>query len=232
MALKWQKFVKAFITNGGYETVLSGLGTTAEIAIFGFLIGIVIGTLIAVVKLGGTRNKLLSIIGKIGDVYVTFFRGTPIIVQLLVIYYILFPSIGVRVDKNVVAIVTFGMNSGAYVGEIIRGGIQSVDVGQLEAGRAVGMSYTSTMMKVVLPQAVKNSLPSLGNELIALVKDTSVVSIISVVDLTIAFKSLASGSREYVVPYLMLALTYLVIVLILTFLIKLLERRLSKSDRR
>lgn len=229
---KWNKFIKSFITNKGYETVLSGLGATMSIAFFGFLIGLVIGLVIASVKEAGTQNKVAKGISKVGDVYVAFFRGTPIIVQLLLVYYVLFPALGLTVDKLIVAIVTFGMNSGAYVSEIMRGGILSVDKGQMEAGRSLGLSYCKTMLKIVLPQAFKNMLPTLGNEIIALVKDTSVVSFIAVVDLTNAFQIIGSGTYEFVVPYLMLAATYLVIILALTGLIKLLERRLRASDKR
>ena len=229
---KWDKFIKSFITNKGYETVLSGLGATMSIAFFGFLIGLVIGLVIASVKEAGSQNKVAKGISKVGDVYVTFFRGTPIIVQLLLVYYVFFPLLGITVDKLIVAIVTFGMNSGAYVSEIMRGGILSVDKGQMEAGRSLGLSYSKTMLKIVLPQAFKNMLPTLGNEIIALVKDTSVVSFIAVVDLTNAFQIIGSGTYEFVVPYLMLAATYLVIILALTGLIKLLERRLRASDRR
>lgn len=231
MSGKWNKFVKAFITNEGYKLAVSGLGATAKIAFFGFLIGLFIGTLIATIKHAGTQNKVLKGVSKIGDVYVTFFRGTPIIVQLLLIYYVLFPALGLMVDKLAVAIVTFGMNSGAYVSEIMRSGILSVDKGQMEAGRSLGLSYSKTMLKIIFPQTLKNVLPTLGNELIALVKDTSVVSFIAVTDLTNAFQIIGGGNYEYMVPYLILALIYLVIVLALTVLIKLIERRLRVSDK-
>ena len=229
---KWNKFVKSFITNDGYKITLSGLSTTLEIAFFGFLIGLVIGLIIASVKVAGEQSKVAKIISKIGDVYVIFFRGTPIIVQLLLVYYVFFPLIGLKIDKLVVAIVTFGMNSGAYVSEIMRSGILSVDKGQAEAGRSLGLGYSMTMLKIVLPQAFKNILPTLGNEIIALVKDTSVVSFIAVVDLTNAFQLLGSGTYEFVVPYLILAATYLVITLALSGAVKLLERRLRTSERK
>lgn len=232
-ASSWNKFVRAFIENEGYKQVLSGLKATAQIALFGFIIGVVLGVIIAVVKIAGNRSKAGKVLAKICDVYVTFFRGTPIIVQLLLSYYLLFPLIlQINVDNILVAIITFGMNSGAYVSEIIRGGILAVDIGQTEAGRSLGLSYPSTMLRIVLPQAFKNTLPTLGNELIALVKDTSVVSFIAIVDLTNAFQLIGSGTYEFIIPYLMLALTYLVIVLVLTFIIRLIERRLRKSDRK
>lgn len=231
MAQNWDKFVKAFVTNGGYRNVLEGLKNTAYIAVFGFLIGICIGSIIAIVKVSKNRNTFMNVISKIGDIYVGFFRGTPIIVQLLLIYYVLFPLMGINVDKLIVAIVTFGMNSGAYVSEIMRSGIMSVDKGQLEAGRALGLSYPSAMLKIVLPQALKNSLPALGNELIALVKDTSVASFIAVFDLTKAFQALGTSSYEYTIPYIVLALFYLVIVLALTGIIKIIENKLRKDER-
>ena len=232
MALKWQTFLRSFIVNEGYKKVFEGFGNTAYIAIFGFLIGIAIGSLIAIVNVASKRNGFLNFLSKIGDVYVFLFRGTPIVVQLLLIYYVIFPLMHVNIDKLVVAIVTFGLNSGAYVSEIVRSGIMSVDKGQLEAGRALGLSYPSAMLRIVLPQAFKNSLPALGNELIALVKDTSVAGFISVCDLTQAFKALASSSYEYMVPYIVLALVYLVIVGLITLVIKLVERRLRKSEKR
>ncbi len=232
MSKKWEVFVRSFVTNEGYKNVLLGFKNTAYIAVFGFLIGVLIGVWIAIVKAAATQNKVCKGLSKIGDVYVGFFRGTPIVVQLLLIYYVLFPLIGVNIDKLIVAIVTFGLNSGAYVSEIIRSGIASVDVGQKEAGRSLGLSYPSVMLRIVLPQAFKNSLPALGNELIALVKDTSVAGFIAVFDLTQAFNLLGSSSYEFIIPYIMLALFYLVIVIVLTVIIKLVERRLRKSERR
>ena len=136
-AKQWDIFVRSFVTNEGYKNVLLGFKNTAYIAIFGFLIGIAIGTVIAIIKVSGKQNKVAKAVSRIGDIYVGFFRGTPIIVQLLLIYYVLFPLMGVQVDKLAVAIITFGLNSGAYVSEIMRRGIQSVDVGQLEAGRSL-----------------------------------------------------------------------------------------------
>ena len=230
--VSWEKFVKIFVDNEGYKNVLLGLENTAYIALFGFLIGLCIGTVIAVLKVAGSNNKVAKAISKVGDVYVGFFRGTPILVQLLLVYYVLFPAMGVTVDKLIIAIVTFGMNSGAYVAEIMRSGVLSVDSGQYEAGRSLGLSYASTMCRIVLPQALKNSLPSLGNELIALVKDTSVAGFIAVFDLTGAFTLIGGAAYSYVVPYIVLALFYLVIVIILTLIIKLIERRLRKGDRR
>ena len=225
------KFNNAFFNNNGYKIVLNGLKATALIAVFAFLIGIVFGSILAFVKLSTLNNKLMTVIKKICDLYLILFRGTPIVVQLLVIYYVLLPLCNLHWDNLVVAIITFGLNSAAYVCEIMRAGILSVDKGQTEGGRSLALSYPTTMLTIVFPQALKNSLPSLGNELITLVKDTSVVSFIAVTDLTLAFKNIGSSTYEYTIPYLMLALTYLIIVLALTGIIKLIERWLRKSER-
>ena len=232
MGVKWEVFYKQFVTYGGYKTVLSGLLTTIEIAVLGLIIGIVVGTLIAVTKVLPQRRLINKILSKTSDVYVGFFRGTPMVVQLLLGYFVLMPALGVRADNVAVAIVIFGLNSGAYVSEIMRSGINSVDIGQMEAGRALGLSYGKSMTSVIIPQAIKNILPTLGNEFIVLIKETSVVSFIAVVDITKAFRSIADANYEYIIPYLMLALIYLVLVILITLLIKVLERRFAKSDRR
>lgn len=211
--------------------VLEGLQATALIAVCGLIIGIVVGTILAISKVLPQNNIAVKIWSRITDVYVWLFRGTPMVVQLLIFYFVLFPALNIKIDKLVVAIAAFGLNSGAYVSEIMRGGILSVDKGQMEAARSLGLGYNSSMLRVVLPQAVKNILPTLGNEFITLVKETSVVSFIAVVDLTRAFKSIGDATYEYVVPYLMLAAVYLVIVSLITLLIKLLERRMRKSER-
>ena len=228
----WEVFYKQFITYEGYKEVLNGLKATALIAVLGLFIGIVIGTVIAISKVVPQNNPFVKIWAGISDLYTWFFRGTPMVVQLLIFYFILFPSLGVKVDKLVVAIAAFGLNSGAYVSEIMRSGILSVDKGQMEAARSLGLGYTPSMVSVVLPQAVKNILPTLGNEFITLVKETSVVSFIAVVDLTKAFRSIGDATYEYVIPYLMLAAVYLVIVSLITLLVKAIERRMRKSERR
>lgn len=224
----WDAFVEDFVTYKGYEMVLDGLKNTLIIALAGLAIGVLIGTLIAVIKVVPSNGKVMMALGKVCDVYVALFRGIPMVVQLLLVYYVIFPGL----PNMAAAILAFGLNSGAYVSEIMRGGILSVDPGQLEAGRSLGMSYSRSMWNVVLPQSLKNILPTMGNELIALVKETSVVSFIAVVDLTRAFRSIASANYEYIIPYCMLALFYLVIVLIFTVLIRLMERRMKKNERR
>ncbi len=231
MRSAWQKFVKFFYTYEGYIDVVEGLKNTLIIAFLGLVIGIVIGTLIASVKIIPYKNSFQRVLASIGDFYVWLFRGTPIAVQLLLIYYVALPLMGLRIPSIIVAIITYGMNSGAYVSEIMRSGLLSVDGGQMEAGRALGLSYPKSMFKIVIPQAVKNILPTLGNELITLLKETSVVSFIAVTDITKAFQSIAGGSYEYVIPYCVLALCYLLLVSLVTLVIKMMEKRFRKSDR-
>lgn len=228
----WNEFVKQFITNKGYESVLRGLAVTVEIAILGLIVGVVIGTIIGIVRVMPKYKLLPRILDKICVCYVELFRGTPMVVQLLIGYWVLLPAMNINVSSGVpVAILVFGLNSGAYVSEIMRGGINSVDVGQLEAGRAVGLPYSTAMMKIVVPQAVKNILPTLGNEFIVLIKETSVVSFIAVTDLYKSFKQLGDPKYNYIVPYLMLALTYIVMVLLISWGVRALEAKLKKSER-
>ncbi len=229
----WEIFRNEFVVNRGYTRVLTGLEHTLIIAVVGLVIGIVLGTLLAVTKVVPQNTKGAKIFSKLTDIYVGLFRGTPMVVQLLLMYYVLFPLIGLaKIPALVVAIIAFGMNSGAYVCEIMRSGILSVDKGQMEAGRALGMGYGRTMVKIIIPQAVKNILPTLGNEFISLVKETSVASFITVIDLTKAFQQIGSATYDYFIPYIVLALCYLVIVYIITLIVKLIERRLRASDRR
>jgi len=228
----WNEFVKQFVTLKGYENVLKGLWATAQIAVLGLLIGILIGTIIAVVRVMPKYKLLPRILDKICVCYIELFRGTPMVVQLLIGYWVLLPTLGITVNSGIsVAIIVFGLNSGAYVSEIMRGGINSVDAGQMEAGRAVGLTYATTMLKIVVPQAVKNILPTLGNEFIVLIKETSIVSFIAVTDLYKSFKQLGDPTYNYTVPYLMLALTYLVMVLLISWLVRALEAKMKKSER-
>ena len=224
---KIDKFIEIFLQQNGYVKVVQGLQNTLLIAITGLIIGIVIGTLIATVRVLPKYKRLPKVLNAICSVYVGLFRGTPMVVQLLVFYYVLLPIIGVHITGVQVAMVVFGLNSGAYISEIMRSGIQSVDSGQLEAGRAVGLSFGVTMVKIVIPQAVKNILPTLGNEFISLIKETSVVSFVGAADLYVAFSYIGSNSYEFMVPYLVMAMIYIVLVLIISLLIKLLERSLN-----
>ena len=229
---KIEKFIEQFIDRGGYNLVLEGLKNTLTIAVLGLIIGIVIGTLIATVRVVPKYKTLPKVLNAICSFYVGLFRGTPMVVQLLVFYYVLLPIIGVKMTGVQVAIWVFGLNSGAYISEIMRGGIQSVDPGQMEAGRALGLSFATTMVQIVIPQAIKNILPTLGNEFIALIKETSVVSFVAARDLYFAFNSIGSNSYEFMVPYLVMALIYIFLVVIITLFIKLMEKKLGKSDRR
>ena len=232
MGAAWEVFVKQMITYEGYKKVLEGLGNTALIAIFGLIIGMVIGCLLATCKILPKSSAIVKILSGVADVYVAIFRGTPMVVQLLLIHFVIFPAANIDIPIILEAILAFGFNSGAYVSEIMRGGILSVDIGQTEAGRALGLNYGQTMLRIVLPQAIKNVVPTLGNEFIALLKETSVVSFIAVVDLTKAFQNIANSTYEYIIPYIVLALVYLVLVLAVTGVIKLIERRLRAGDRR
>ena len=229
---KIERFLEIFIEQNGYKTVIEGLQNTLLIAITGLIIGILIGTLIATVRVLPKYKRLPRVLNSICTFYVELFRGTPIVVQLLIFYYVLFPLWGVNLTGVQVSMLVFGLNSGAYISEIMRSGIQSVDSGQMEGGRSVGLSFGTTMMKIVIPQAIKNILPTLGNEFIALIKETSVVSFVGAADLYKAFNVIGSNSYEFMVPYIVMALIYIALVLIISAAIKLMERSLGKSDRR
>ena len=202
---KWEFFIKVLIEKGAYKQVLDGLKCTLIIAVCGLLIGVAIGTLIAVVKILPEKLKVAAVFKKAADIYVAFFRGTPMVVQLLLGYYVLLPLLEIRTTPLVACVVIFGLNSGAYVSEIMRSGLLSVDYGQTEAGRALGLSYPLTLMRIVVPQAIKNILPTLGNEFITLVKETSIVSFVGAVDLCTAFKNIGNSNYEYMVPYTVMA---------------------------
>ena len=229
---KIKTFINAISKEKFQTLILTGLFNTLLIAICGLLIGIIIGTIIALIKVAPKYKKIIRIFNKICDIYVAIFRGTPIVVQLLLAYYVILPILSIKgVDALLVGIIVFGLNSGAYVSEIMRGGINSVDKGQLEAGRALGLSYNQCMIKIVIPQAIKNILPTLGNEFISLIKETSVVSFITVVDLYTAFNNIGNNTYSVIIPYIVMALIYIVLVVIISLLIKILEKRFAKNDR-
>ncbi len=229
---KIDRFLEVFINSGGYKRVLEGLENTLIISIVGLLIGILIGTLIATVRVVPKYKRLPRVLNAICTFYVELFRGTPMVVQLLIFYYVLLPILGIKMTGVEVSIWVFGLNSGAYISEIMRSGIQSVDPGQMEAGRAVGLSFATTMRLIVIPQAIKNILPTLGNEFIALIKETSVVSFVGAADLYVAFNYIGSNSYEFMVPYLVMAIIYIVLVLLISLMIRLMEIQFAKSDRR
>lgn len=230
---KLETFINALKQEAFQKLIITGLKNTLLIAILGLLIGILIGTIIAIIKTAPKYKWYTRLLDKVGNVYVAIFRGTPIVVQLLIAYYVIVPLCNLRnVEALNVAIIVFGLNSAAYVSEIMRGGLNSVDKGQLEAGRALGLSYPITMLKIVIPQAIKNVLPTLGNEFISLIKETSVVSFITVIDLYTAFNTIGSNTYNVIIPYIVMALIYIILVVIITIIIKLMERGLAKSDRR
>ena len=230
-AKKWAIFSKYFFENNGYKKLLTGIRNTCVIAIGGLLIGTVIGTLIAIIKVIPPYKKITRYAQNVCNIYVAFFRGTPIVVQLLLGYYILLPLMGVKLPEVTSCVLIFGLNSGAYISEIMRGGINSVDSGQLEAARAVGLPFSTSLLKVVIPQAIKNILPTMGNEFIALIKETAIVGYVGAIDITKAFQDQGSNSYEYMIPYLVMALLYIVLVAAIASLIKLMERRLARSER-
>jgi His/Glu/Gln/Arg/opine family amino acid ABC transporter permease subunit len=229
---KLARFWEIFYIHDGYTRVLTGLQNTLYIAVVGLSIGIVIGTVIAIIEVVPKYRRLPRILNGFCKFYVGLFRGSPVVVQLLVAYYVVLPLLGMNLPALNVCVLVFGLNSSAYVSEIMRSGILSVDPGQMEAGRALGLSYSVTMMNVVVPQAVKNILPTLGNEFIALIKETSVVSFVGAADLYVAFNYIGTNSYEFMVPYLAMALIYIVLVMFIALLVRIMERSLRKSDRR
>lgn len=226
--MSWfDKLYKTFIEDNRYEWLLDGLKNTLIITLGALLIGVVIGSIIAMVKYFCDDNKKLRVFSWLCDVYVTVIRGIPVTVLLLVFFFIIFAA----ADNGVpVAVVAFGINSGAYMAELIRSGINAIDKGQMEAARSLGMSKLQAMVKIIFPQAVKNILPAIGNECIALLKETSVAGYVAVVDITKAATNIRNKTYDAVNPILLLAVVYLVMVVILTKLLAILERRLRKSD--
>ena len=222
-------FYMNFIDGDGWKIMLDGLGITFQITVFALIMGIVIGFLVAIVRSTYDKTGKMKFLNAICKVYITVIRGTPVVVQLLIIYYVIFGS--VDIDKTLTAVLAFGINSGAYVAEIVRSGIMSIDPGQFEAGRSLGFSYPQTMWYIITPQAFKNILPALANELIALIKETSVAGYIALNDLTRAGYIIRSRTFSAMMPLLAVALVYLIIVMVLTKLIGILERRLRTSER-
>lgn len=221
-------FISNFIDDNRWRYITDGLKITLLVTVFAVLIGVVLGFLIAIVRTTHDKTGKLKILDAICKVYLTVIRGTPVVVQLMIIYFIIFGS--VDISKVVVAIVAFGINSGAYVAEIFRSGIMSIDNGQFEAGRSLGFNYAQTMMYIVMPQAFKNVLPTLCNEFISLLKETSVSGYIALQDLTKGGDIIRSRTYDAFMPLIAVALIYLAMVMIFTKLVSLLERRLRNSD--
>lgn len=229
-----------FIQKDRWKSLLTGLGNTLQITIFAALIGVAIGIVIAAIRTTYDNNKenmkhnksigyyILGFFNGISKIYLTVIRGTPVVVQLLIIYFIIFASS----DNDImIATLAFGINSGAYVAEILRGGIMSIDKGQFEAGRSIGFNYVQTMYYIIIPQVLKNVLPTLLNEFIALLKETSVAGYVGVVDLTRAGNAIRGATFSAFMPLIAVALIYLIIVLVLTWIVGIIERRLRKSER-
>ena len=215
-----------FVKNGRYDYLLQGLGVTIEVALSAIALGLAIGFLVAVIRSTHDKYGKLAFLNALSRVYLTVIRGTPMVVQLLITYYIILRSVD---SKVLIAILAFGINSGAYQAEIIRAGIASVDAGQMEAGRALGLSYWRTMLRIILPQAIRNVLPALGNEFIVLMKDTSIVGYIALIDLAKGGDIIRSQTYSVYLPYLTVAAIYLVLVMTFTWLLGKLERHLRNT---
>ena len=222
------QFERTFIVDNRYMYFLTGLQNTIITALAATLMGIIIGVIVAIVKVLHKKTGKLTFLNWIFELYTTIIRGTPVVLQLLISYNLIFVLSN---EAVLVGIFAFGINSGAYVSEIIRAGIMAVDAGQTEAGRSLGLSQIQTMRLIVLPQAFKNVLPALGNEFIALLKETSVIGYLGVMDLTKAAESVISRTANVYFPYLTIALIYLVMVHGLSKLFNMLERRFAQSDR-
>lgn len=223
-----ERFYDNFIQDDRWNYIWEGLTVTLRVTLFAVILGIVIGFLIAIIRSTYDKTGKMKLLNFICSVYLTVIRGTPVVVQLLIIYFVIFGS--VDINKIAVAIMAFGINSGAYVAEIFRSGIMSIDNGQFEAGRSLGFNYTQTMRYIVMPQAFKNVLPALGNEFIVLLKETSVSGYIALQDLTKGGDIIRSRTYDAFMPLLAVALIYLVMVMIFTKLVNILERRLRSSD--
>ena len=238
-ATAWQefyvKFFQAFIEGDRWKQYLSGVGTTLMVTAMALAIGVILGVIVAMVRTGydqqrpGKKNPILGILNGICQVYITVIRGTPMMVQLLIMGFVIFSS---SRNYTLVGALTLGINSGAYVAEIIRGGLMALDPGQAEAGRSLGLGYIDTMRFIVIPQAFKAILPSLGNEFIILLKDTSLITVIGGKELVYAAQAIYGRTYEQMFPLIGIACVYLVLVMIFTWLVGILERRLRQSDRR
>lgn len=233
-------FYQTFILENNYMYFVQGIGITLLTTVLALLIGLALGIIVALVRSahdqqqqGRKKNFVLSFFNLLARIYLTVIRGTPTMVQLLIMWFVIWASARSTTQNMVIcAVMTFGINSGAYVAEIIRSGIMSIDAGQMEAGRSLGLSYATTMKSVILPQAFKNVLPALGNELITLLKETSIVTVIGLKDLTKGAMIIQGKTYQAVVPYLAIAVIYLAMVMILTTILGQVERRMRKNDQR
>ena len=223
------EFYRNFIQENRWTYLAKGLGNTLLITLFSLILGVVIGFVVAAIRCTSAKTGKLKILNAICKVYLSIMRGTPVMIQLLIIYFVIL--LPMNVDKFIAAVLCFGINSGAYVSEIMRGGIMSIDEGQTEAGRSLGLGYVATMWHIVIPQAFKAILPSLANEFIALLKETSVAFYIGVADLTLGGLKIRAITYSNFMPLIAIAVIYLILVLGLSYLVSLLERRLRKSEK-
>lgn len=223
------KFVMAFVEGDRWKLYLKGLGVTIEIAFFAAVLGLLIGTVVALMRLSVKRSGKKTLWSRLAGAYIDVIRGTPSVLQLLIMWFIVMKSCK---NGTLVAVLSFGINSGAYVAEIVRAGILAVDKGQTEAGRSLGLTKAQTMIYIVIPQAIKNVLPPIGNEFIVLLKETAIVGYVSLTDLTRAANQITSRTLEAFMPLIGAAVIYFVIIKILTILLDILERRLRRSDNR
>jgi amino ABC transporter, permease protein, 3-TM region, his/glu/gln/arg/opine family len=223
------QFILNFITDDRWMSLVRGLVVTLKITFFAVILGFVLGFSVAIVRDIYENTKKLKVLNFLCNVYLTVIRGTPVVVQLLIIYFVIFSSI--KIDKSIAAVLAFGINSGAYQAEIFRSGINSIPKGQMEAGRSLGFSYRQTMVNIIMPQAIKNVLPTLGNEFIVLMKETSVAGYIALEDLTKAGDIIRSRTYSAMMPFLAVALLYLIMVMFFSRLLKMFERRLAGSGR-
>lgn len=232
------EFIENFIVEDRWKFITTGLKNTLIITFFALIIGVILGIIVAIVRSSydkthkemkkGIKKALFSLINMICKLYLTVIRGTPIVVQLMIMYYIIFSS---SRNSLLVAIISFGINSGAYVAEIVRSGIMSIDEGQFEAGRSLGFDYKKTMIYIIIPQAFKNILPALANEFIVLLKETSVAGYVTIRDLTMGGDIIRSVTHAPFMPLIVVALIYLILVMFFTWLVGILERRMRKNER-
>ena len=229
------KFYQAFLYSDRWQQYIKGVGTTLLVTAIALVLGVLLGAIVAMIRVGHAqqkphhRNPILGVLNAVCKVYVTVIRGTPMMVQLLIMGFVIFSS---SRNYTMVGALTLGINSGAYVSEIIRGGLMALDPGQAEAGRSLGLNYIDTMRFIVIPQAFKAILPALGNEFIVLLKDTSLITVIGGKELVYAAQAIYGRTYEQMFPLLGIALIYLVLVMIFSWLLSILERRLRQSDRR
>nr|MBO4518367.1 amino acid ABC transporter permease [Clostridia bacterium] len=234
----WRDFDDCFLSYDYYMLYLKGLRNTMIIAVLASLIGLLIGIITTGIRIAPKNNKIMKVLDGIARLYVTIIRGTPVVLQLFIGYFVIFATMKsftffeVKETAGIwVAALVFGINSGAYMSEVLRGGINAVDKGQMEAGRSLGLSWTATFFRIVLPQALKSAIPTMFNEFITLVKETSVAGYVGIIDLMKIQKYITTQNAKLYVPLFIIAIIYLVIVLILQRIQKILERRFARSER-